>query len=142
MVQKPQGLCAAAQLVCVYDFLSNICTPMHSSKSRPQGPSTAAESLEFLRPCVSLVPRYKASLFILTSQTVSSMKKDGMLCLPLGPQAELWHGCLPALSVILGSDLLAAGSDKVASQDGSFPMRFWGPYLAILYLSFLTLPSS
>lgn len=65
MVQKPQGPCAAAQLMCVYDFLSNIGTPMHSSKSRPQGPSTAAESLEFLRPCVSLVSGYKTSLFIL-----------------------------------------------------------------------------
>lgn len=91
---------------------------------------------------MSLVSRYETSLFILYPQTVSSMEKDGVLCLPLCPQAELWPGCLPVLSVVLGSDLLAAGSDKVAIQDGSLHTGPWSPYLATPCLSFLTLPSS
>lgn len=77
-------------------------------------------------------------LFFLT--TVRSTEKDGVMCLPLCPQAELWLGYLPALSVVLGSDLLTAGSDKAASQDGSFPRGSWGPYHATPCLNFL--PSS
>lgn len=72
VAQKPPGLCAAAQRLCVYDFLSDVCSPpMHSSKSRPQGPSTAAVSGIPQATCVSwaLGPRSPCLLCFTTTPT-------------------------------------------------------------------------